>query len=417
MPAKRTTSTNKKHSPAQRTTKARRTPRQESAATLHLNAAAPAPTRASAGEVRLKLADYQPWTEFPVGRQGVGAVRFGIVGTGQAGGRIAKAFYDFGWHNVLAVNTAYHDLDGLQLPGSHKLLMDIGRQGAGKDMARGAEAAERYRQHFIAALERTFNAGVEHVLVAFGAGGGTGGGSAPVLIDTLRSAAKHLGITDPERRIGVIAAMPTQGEAASPKVAENATRALQQMTSLAHQGVISPLILLDNQRISKLTPGLTVSQFWPTVNRTLAGAFQTFNHLAAQPSEFTSFDTADYRGILESGGFHTMGVARIGNIDDRFAIAQAMKANLENSLLSDGFRLPTAKAVGAVVVGGRKLFESAPGLQERINYAFDVLTDLTGDAVVHRGIYEDDSDTLRVFTIVGGLDAPTKRFEQLRKAA
>jgi hypothetical protein len=92
-----------------------------------------------------------------------------------------------------------------------------------------------------------------------------------------------------------------------------------------------------------------------------------------------------------------------------------MKTNLQKTLLASGFSLDSAKVVGAVVVGGRKIMAETPGLQDSINYAFDILTDLTGNATVHRGIYEDDKESLRVYTIIGGLETPTERLEALKR--
>jgi len=54
-----------------------------------------------------------------------------------------------------------------------------------------------------------------------------------------------------------------------------------------------------------------------------------------------------------------------------------------------------------------------PGLADNINYAFDVLAEITGNASIHRGMYEDNRESLRVYTIIGGLDAPDSRLEEL----
>ena len=39
----------------------------------------------------------------------------------------------------------------------------------------------------------------------------------------------------------------------------------------------------------------------------------------------------------------------------------------------------------------------------------------TDGAIIHRGIYEDSKEKLRAYTMIGGLDAPTKRLEELKK--
>jgi cell division GTPase FtsZ len=344
-----------------------------------------------------------------------GSTKFGWIGAGQCGGRLAQAFQKLGYGKVLALNTASQDLKDLQIPDTQKLLMDIGRKGAGKDMSRGREAAVQYRQDIIHQIERTFSEDVDHLMIAMGCGGGTGSGSVVPLIETARTCAKHIGLSKIDRRIGVLCTLPTAGEAASPKVGQNAYEVVTELTRMAYEGLISPLIIVDNERISKLYPGLTVRSFWPTVNNTVAGLFDIFNRLSALPSPYTSFDPVDYQSILECGNCAIMGLTKVDAYKQKFDLSQAVTHNLAKTVLAGGFELSTAKVVGSIVVGGKRIMGNTPGLQDSINHAFDVLTDLTGNATVHRGIYEDDRESLRVYSIFGGLDAPMERIEELRR--
>ena len=62
------------------------------------------------------------------------ALTYAIVGSGQGGGRIAKAFYDLGYKKTVVFNTAQSDLALLDLPDEHKFHLDcFGQQGAGKN--------------------------------------------------------------------------------------------------------------------------------------------------------------------------------------------------------------------------------------------------------------------------------------------
>ena len=141
--------------------------------------------------------------------------------------------------------------------------------------------------------------------------------------------------------------------------------------------------------------------------------FDIFNRLSALSSGYTSFDSVDYHSIMSVGGCAIMGLTKVKQVEDRYAISEAVKNNLEKTLLASGFNLSSATLAGCIVVGGRRLMADIPGLQDNINYAFDVLADITGKATIHRGIYEDDKDSLRVYTIIGGLDAPGKRMQEL----
>ena len=141
--------------------------------------------------------------------------------------------------------------------------------------------------------------------------------------------------------------------------------------------------------------------------------FDIFNRLSSLASPYTSFDQVDYHSVLSGGGCTIMGLTQIPNIHDKFAISSAVRNNLEKTLLSNGFDLGTARYSGSVIVGGKKMMANVSGLQDNIDYAFDVLSEITGKATVHRGIYEDSRETLRVYTIIGGLDRPSERLDEL----
>lgn len=346
-----------------------------------------------------------------------GAMVYGVIGTGQGGGRIAKAFYDLGYHKTVAVNTAKADLALLELPDNHKLHIDtFTDQGAGKDQERGKQAVEEKSQEVFNKLREIFGERIDRILVCAGTAGGTGGGSVTTLVGIAKRYFTYVGKEDANNRVGVVASLPTDGECASPTVAKNAYTRVTDLCDKAKKGEFAPLILVDNQKIKKLYPSLTVKQFWPTLNNTIAGLFHVFNALATQNSNYTTFDPADYDSIMRAKGCMIMGVTNVKNFEEETALSMALKQNLEKTLLAEGFNLRTAKAAASIVVGGSTLFEEVAGLMDSIEYGFDTLGTMTGGATVHRGIYEDEKkQSLVAYTIVGGLDSPTKRIEGLKK--
>ncbi len=364
----------------------------------------------------LELEQYEPVFEQELGIEDniKGSTRYAWLGGGQCGGRLVKSFYDLGYRKVLAVNTTHHDLDLLDIPEEQKFLMDIGEKGAGKDIERGDRAVQQYQQEILHLARQIFSTQVDHIMVCFGAGGGTGSGSVMGLIEIAKRYARYVGLKNPDKKVGAIMTLPTVGEAGSPLVAENAYEVGTRLSKLASAGEISPLIIVDNDKINRMYPGLTVKSFWPSINNTVAGLFDIFNRISALSSEYTSFDPVDYQSIMESGGCALMGLTKVNEFSDKFAISEAVKMNLQKTLLAGGIDLTTSKLAGCIVVGGKKLMNSVSGLQDNINYAFDVLSEITGQATIHRGIYEDDRECLRVYTIIGGLDSPIVRLEELK---
>ncbi len=342
-----------------------------------------------------------------------GSTRYAWIGAGQCGGRLVKSFYDLGYKKVLAVNTTHHDLDLLDIPDNQKFLMDTGKKGAGKDIERGQKAVQQRQQEIMHLTRQTFGTAVDHIMVCFGAGGGTGSGSVLGLVEIAKRYARYIGLSNPNKNVGVVMTLPTVGEASSPLVAENAHRVACELSQMASAGEISPLIIVDNDKINKMYPGMTVKDFWPNINNTFTSLFDIFNRLSSLSSEYTSFDPVDYHSIMEAGGCAIMGLTKVNEFKDKFALSEAMKKNLEKTLLAGGFDLSTARLAGCIVVGGKKLFNNVKGLQDNIDYAFDVLSEITGNATIHRGIYEDNRDCVRVYTIIGGMESPAARLEEL----
>lgn len=341
-----------------------------------------------------------------------GSQVFAWIGSGQGGGRLAKAFYDRGYRKCIAVNTSKQDLDTLNLPSSQKFLFDCGEQGAGKDMERGHHAANQHKQHVFDLMRKIYGSNVDHLFVCVGAGGGSGSGSAEVLIEVAKKYMKYIGHDDPEKRVGVVLSLPTRGEAVSPRVSGNAYKVLNKMSELGKANEISPLMILDNAKIEKMYRGLTVKKFWPTVNNTISGLFHAFNVLTNQSSPYTSFDPTDYATVLRCGGVMVMGVAKLKEFEDEQSVSRAVKTNIEKTLLTDA-ELSNAKVAACVAVGGKDIMENTAGLMDSLSYGFDTLSSLCPEATLHRGIYEDNKDSLRLFTLVSGLSVSDKRLKQL----
>jgi len=346
-----------------------------------------------------------------------GAIRYGIVGSGQGGGRMAKAFFDLGYRKTIAFNLAKSDLSHLGLPENHKHhLVYEGASGAGKNHAVSKKAFDDKSQEVFNKYKEIFGDKIDRILICVGVGGGTGGGSVMSLLDTAKRYFAYIGVENPSERVGVIASLPTTGECASPVVAENSYNRMTELCEAAENNQFAPLVIIDNDKIKKLYPRLTVKQFWPTLNNTVAGLFHIFNLLCTKNSDYTVFDPADYESIMKTSGCMIFGATTIKDPESPTSVSQGLRNNLEKTLLASGFDLTSAKGAASIIVGGTVLYETVPGLMDNIEYGFDTLATLTGGAIIHRGIYEDpEREKLVAYTIVGGLKSPKKRIEELKK--
>lgn len=328
---------------------------------------------------------------------------FAFVGAGQGGSRIAETFHKLGYRKIAALNTAEQDLNTINL--DNKLL--IGNGGAGKDRGVAQKVFQERKEDVIDFMRYSFGEELDRIYVCAGAGGGTGAG----VVGPLARAAKELAetVNASSKKVGVILALPKKSEGR--RVADNARATLEEIWGLVEEGVVSPLIILDNEKIGKMYPNLVVSNFWHTANMSIAGLFHLFNLTTARDSSYTSFDSNDYKTILDSG-LMVFGASPVEDWEDSVSISRAVRENLQNNLLSGGINLSTGKCAAAVVIGGKDQLDNIP--QSSIDQAFGQLNRmLANDSVVHGGIYVGDKPALTVFTAVGGLGKPEELLSDL----
>ena len=346
-----------------------------------------------------------------------GALKFAFVGLGQGGSRISEAFFRLGYKKNIVINTSMKDLHNIEVPTKLHFPPQSGKDGAGKNMRAAIEAIEPHRTDIYNYMTEIFGDTVDHIFICAGLGGGTGGGSIHMLVDLAKRYMQYIGYSEPDKKVGVLVTLPTIGEAASPDVRTNALTVAESLSTLAEHGRLSPMIVIDNNKIEQLYKNaLTVDNFYPIINTSIAQLLHVFNYISNQNTEFDSCDPTDLQSVLEAGGHMILGVTAIRELVERSTISDALKYNLTKTLLADGFDLPTATAAAVIIVGGEKTFSSVIGLRDQINYGFDTIAKMTGNARIHRGIYKDarTSKALSAYTMIGGLQRPGQRYVKLR---
>lgn len=334
------------------------------------------------------------------------AFRLCFIGAGQGGGRIVEAFHKLGYRRVAAVNSARQDLATLELPDTNKLC--LGGDGAGKNPAAALQLFKENEEDVLDFMRQSFGPDFDRIIVCAGAGGGTGAGTVLPLVD---KATQLMIALKKEPKVGVILAVPKISE--GKKVNENAYFTLRNVAVATEQKQISPLIVLDNEKINTIYPGLAVGPFWNTANSSVASLLHLFNSICVQNSSFTSFDKNDLASVLDSG-IIVFGATKVGNWQEASGISRAIRDNLKRNVLSGGIDLSTGNTAGAVVIGGKTILDQIP--QDHLDTAFDQLNRLLRQgSTVHRGIYSGNRDTLAVYTVIGGLAAPKEKLEELKK--
>ena len=337
------------------------------------------------------------------------AFNFAVVGVGQGGSRLAESFWNLGYRRVGVINTAQQDLSLIKIPEENKLL--IGDGGAGKNPDAADEVFRTRYEDILDFLKRTFGNGYERVLVCAGAGGGTGAGGVARVLDICHDLSQSLGKEkkDTDAKIGCILALPTRGEGI--KVQANAKSTVLRTLELQKAGVVSPLIILDNEKIKQLYPKLSVNQFWGTANNSVCSIFHLFNKISAKESAYTTFDKADLDTIFSSG-IIMFGATPVKDYTDT-GISHAVRDNLRKNILA-GIDAATGNVAACVVIGDKDSLDKIP--QSSLEHGFEQLSRMMGkESTVHRGIYAGAREGVAVYTAIGGLQAPDTLFDYFFK--
>ena len=319
-----------------------------------------------------------------------------VVGLGQAGGNIASEFHRRGYR-TLALNTAHTDLSALGpggvypvLPEDRRVYIGLeGYDGAGADPTYGADCVAAH-EDLIREVVSAEAAGADAVLLTAGLGGGTGS-AINELINILRNLDVPL--------IGLVT-LPTDAESGIAKV--NTVRAINELVDAP----LAAWIFIDNARVAGLHQNVSIADYYPLVNETLAAPIDALNRLNDSGdgvSIIRTFDGEDFRKLLLSGGVLNYGVIGLPNItvDE---VAGAFRDCLEASdLMPGGYDPATVSHVGVVIEAPADVLDDTPvstfeAIDERLKAD-------TGGAAVYRGIYctPAETTTLRLLTTTRSL--------------
>ena len=334
--------------------------------------------------------------------------KFGFIGAGQGGGKLAEAFAQIGYARVGAINTADQDLETVNVPRKFK----FGRQqGAGKDRSVAKSAFSDQKEDVVDFIKQAVGTDIDRIFVTVGAGGGTGAGVCSELIkvvkeyqDTVKATSKY---------VGVILALPKLSE--GKKVSSNAYETLKEVCQLAEDKIVSPLIILDNEKINTLYPKLPVSKFWQVANSNISSLFHLFNNIVTKSSQHSTFDSNDLRTVLDSG-IMVFGMTNVPNVGEEAEISKAVRENLKRNVLCGDLDLSTGKIAATVAIGDEATLDKIP--QEYLDNAFNQLNrTLQAGSTVHQGIYKGNRVGLSIFTAIGGISTPQAKLDALLKSS
>jgi cell division GTPase FtsZ len=334
------------------------------------------------------------------------SLAIGVVGTGQAGSRIAEAFYKLGYVAV-ALNTAMQDLKFIDIPDSNKLLLEGTLGGAAKEIEIGRSAAESNRGQILQLVNDKLAASQVNML-CLSLGGGSGAGSCETMVDVMSSLGKPL---------VVIAALPMDTEDAQTKT--NALETLSKLAKLTQTKKVNNLIVVDNAKIEAIYHNVPQVDFFGIANKAIVDPVDVFNTLSSMPSSVKGLDPMEWGKLFVDGeGLTVYGELTVSNYQEETAIAEAVMNNLDGNLLAGGFDLKQSRYVGAIFAANKEVWSKIPSAN--ITYALAMINEACGTPKgVFKGIYTIDTpdNVVKVYSMFTGLGLPTSRVDQLKKEA
>ncbi len=332
-------------------------------------------------------------------------VDFGVIGSGQAGSRLAEVFYDLGYDTV-AFNTAPQDLEMINLPDANKMVLTYGLGGASKDPQIGHDAAQ---QHLDAINELIVNKLNDCNMYVFctSLGGGSGGGSIDTMIDVMASHGKP---------VVVMTVLPKINEDAQTK--KNSLDALSKLAKKVQSRQIHNLIVVDNAKIQTILSEVGQMDFFGVANKAIVEPLHVFNTFSSKPSNTKPLDPMEFTKILiDGGGLSLYGSMAVSNYqEDETAIAEAVINNLDAGLLAGGFDLNQTRYAGILVLASQSVWEKIPA--SSLDYAMHVIQEHAGTPLgIFKGEYkvDTDEDVVKVYSFFSGLALPDQRVDELKK--
>jgi len=332
------------------------------------------------------------------------SLAFGVLGSGQAGSRIAEAFFQLGYDAVV-VNTAIQDLKFIELPDSNKLLLEYGVGGASKELEIGKAAAETHRDAIAQLINDKLSNSQVNIL-CLSLGGGSGAGSCETMVDLLSETGKPMVI---------ITVLPMDTEDAQAK--SNALETLSKLTLLVKNKKVSNLLVVDNAKIESIYHDVNQMDFYNVANKAIVGPLDAFNTFSSLASSTKSLDPMEFSKILIDGeGLSVYGELTVEDYQDDTAIASAIINNLDGNLLSGGFDLKQTRYAGFMIVANKEVWSKIPS--SSVNYASAMINDFCGTPKgVFKGVYVVDmpEPVVKVYSFFSGLGLPSSRVDQLKK--
>ena len=288
-----------------------------------------------------------------------------VIGVGGGGGNAVNHMYREGIHDVSFVlcNTDMQALNDSPVP----MKLQLGKEGLGA--GNKPEKARQAAEESINDIKSMLSDGTKMTFITAGMGGGTGTGAAPVIARV----SKELDILT----VGIVT-IPFRFEGK-----KKINQALDGVDEMAKH--VDALLVINNERLRKIYPELTVLDAFGKADDTLSVAAKPIAEIITNHG-LINLDFNDVKTVLKDGGVAIMSTG-YGEGDGRVKLA--IQDALNSPLLNDNDIFNSKKILLSINFsnGSDKENQSAGGLMmEEMNEVNDFMEQFGSDFEIKWGI-------------------------------
>ena len=288
-----------------------------------------------------------------------------VIGVGGGGGNAVNHMYREGIHDVSFVlcNTDMQALNDSPVP----MKLQLGKEGLGA--GNKPEKARQAAEESINAIKSMLSDGTKMTFITAGMGGGTGTGAAPVIARV----SKELDILT----VGIVT-IPFRFEGK-----KKINQALDGVDEMAKH--VDALLVINNERLRKIYPELTVLDAFGKADDTLSVAAKSIAEIITNHG-LINLDFNDVKTVLKDGGVAIMSTG-YGEGDGRVKLA--IQDALNSPLLNDNDIFNSKKILLSINFskGSDKENQAAGGLMmEEMNEVNDFMEQFGSDFEIKWGI-------------------------------
>ena len=302
-----------------------------------------------------------------------------VIGVGGGGGNAVNHMYREGIHDVTFVlcNTDNQALNDSPVP----VHLQLGKEGLGA--GNKPEKARMAAQESIDDIRNMLSDGTRMAFITAGMGGGTGTGAAPVIAEV----SKELGILT----VGIVT-IPFRFE--GPKKIDQALDGVEEMSK--H---VDALLVINNERLRQIYPGLTVLDAFGKADDTLSVAAKSIAEIITVHG-LINLDFNDVKTVLKDGGVAIMST---GYGEGEGRVKKAIDDALNSPLLNDNDVFNSKKILLSITFASER--KENPGLtMDEMNDVNDFMLKFGEDFELKWGLALDPElgDKVKVTVLATG---------------